>query len=77
MPWTFPRHGELGSAMDIQYGFLGLVVLALDIWAIVSILRSAAEPVVKLVWIVAILLLPVIGLILWLIAGPGSARARL
>jgi len=63
--------------MDIQYGFLGLLLLALDVWAIVSIARSAADPVAKIAWIVAILLLPLVGLIIWLIAGPGGARARL
>lgn len=63
--------------MDYPYGLVGLLILALDIWAIISILRSGADGIAKIVWIAAILLLPVIGLVLWIFAGPGGARARL
>jgi hypothetical protein len=65
------------TAMDMQYGFLGLIVLALDIWAIVSIARSHVDSATKLVWIFVIVLLPAIGLVLWLAIGPRGARIRL
>lgn len=51
-------------------GLLGLIILVLDIWAIVKIVQSGASTGGKVLWIVLILILPVIGLILWLLAGP-------
>lgn len=56
-------------------GLLGLIVLALDIWAIVSVVGSSAPTGAKVLWILLILLLPVLGLIIWLIAGPRPVRA--
>ncbi len=52
-------------------GFFGLVILVADIWAIVRIFQSTASTGAKVFWIVLILLLPVFGLILWLLFGPG------
>ena len=52
-------------------GFFGLLILIADIWAIVKIFQSTASTGAKVIWIVLILLLPVIGLILWLLFGPG------
>lgn len=54
-------------------GLLGLVILALDIWAILKIIGSSAGTGAKVLWIFLILILPVIGLIIWLIAGPRGA----
>ena len=51
-------------------GLLGLIILALDIWAIVNIVGSAASTGAKVLWILLVLILPVIGLIIWLFAGP-------
>jgi len=51
-------------------GFLGLVILIADIWAIVKTFESSSSTGTKVFWIVLILLLPVLGLIVWLIAGP-------
>jgi len=54
----------------IEYsGILGLIILILDIWTIVTILGSNDPPVRKVVWIVVVLILPVIGLILWFLLG--------
>lgn len=50
-------------------GLLGLVILVLDVWAIVRIMQSGADTGTKLLWVVVILLLPVLGLILWLLFG--------
>jgi hypothetical protein len=49
---------------------LGIIVFILDIWAIFNILQSKESGVTKLIWCLAILLLPVIGLIVWFFAGP-------
>lgn len=56
-------------------GILGLVIIALDIWAIVNIIGSGSSAVGKIVWILAILLLPVVGLIVWFLAGPRKNSA--
>ncbi|MGJ0492424.1 PLDc N-terminal domain-containing protein [Methylobacter sp.] len=57
--------------MDIEVGgFLGFIVLVLDIWAIISIVKSAASTGAKVLWVILILLLPIVGLIIWWFAGP-------
>jgi hypothetical protein len=58
-----------------SYGLVGLVILILDIWAIVNVLGAAIAPLPKLGWILLILFLPVVGLIIWLIAGPRGRGA--
>ncbi|HUN68395.1 MAG TPA: PLDc N-terminal domain-containing protein [Burkholderiales bacterium] len=57
--------------MNFGYsGLAGLLVLAGDIWAILNISQSAASNGKKLIWILAVLLLPLFGLILWYFIGP-------
>ena len=51
-------------------GILGLIILIANIWAIVNVFGSSATTGAKVLWILLILLLPVIGLIIWLIAWP-------
>ncbi len=53
-------------------GFGGFIVLALNIWAIVSIIGSGASTGAKVVWTLLVLVLPIVGFIIWLIAGPRS-----
>lgn len=61
--------------MNAQFsGFLGLIHLALVVWAAVSILGSRASNGAKVLWILLVLVFPVVGLIIWLIAGPRSQR---
>lgn len=55
-------------------GFFGLILLVADIWAIVNVLQSGASTGAKAVWIVLILVLPVLGLVAWLFAGPRGDR---
>ncbi|MBF9043067.1 hypothetical protein HKCCE4037_07000 [Rhodobacterales bacterium HKCCE4037] len=54
----------------MEYGILGLIVLIADIYAIVKTWTSTASTAAKLIWTLVILLLPVLGFIAWLIAGP-------
>ena len=62
----------MGSTFN---GLVGLIILALDIWAIINVLKSGAQTGMIIVWILLILLLPVLGLIIWAIAGPrGNVR---
>lgn len=51
-------------------GLLGLIILILDVYAIVKTVQSNAGTGTKVAWIVVILLLPVLGLLLWLFLGP-------
>jgi hypothetical protein len=46
---------------------LGLIILLLDIVAIVSVLRSSHTTMKKILWILAIIVLPVIGMALYFI----------
>ncbi|WPC03549.1 PLDc N-terminal domain-containing protein [Pseudomonas benzenivorans] len=56
-------------------GLLGLVILALDIWAIINVVKSGTDTGKKVLWVLLIVLLPVIGLIIWALAGPrGNVR---
>ena len=57
----------------MEYGLLGLIVLIADIYALVKTWQSAASTGAKLLWSLLILLLPVVGLIIWFIAGPKAA----
>ena len=62
--------------MDMHlYGIGGLVVMALDIWAIINIIQSGASNGTKVLWILLVVILPVAGLILWLLLGPRGSRA--
>lgn len=62
--------------MNFGYnGLLGLLVLAGDIWAILNIVQSSASNEKKLIWILAVALLPLLGLILWFFLGPRNGRS--
>lgn len=56
-------------------GIFSLLLLIADIWAIVNVVQSGASTASKVMWIVLILILPLLGLIIWLIAGPRGAKA--
>jgi len=55
-------------------GIVGLIILALNIFAILKIVQSGADTVMKVVWILAVLVFPVIGVIVWYFFGPGGAK---
>jgi succinate dehydrogenase/fumarate reductase cytochrome b subunit len=68
------NHGSITMGSTFN-GLVGLVILALDIWAIINVIKSGASGGAKVLWILLILLLPVLGLIIWAIAGPrGNVR---
>lgn len=51
-------------------GLLSLIWLIIIIWAIVKTASSNAGTGAKVLWILLLLLLPLLGLILWLLLGP-------
>lgn len=52
-----------------MYNLIGLVILILDIVAIVDVLKSSMDTTKKLLWILAIVLLPIIGMVLYFAIG--------
>ena len=58
---------------DIGIG--GIIILALDVWAILQIVGSSEEDLKKVIWIVVIIVLPLLGLIIWYFIGPKKADA--
>lgn len=58
-------------------GLGGLIILALDIWAIVSIIGSGTSTGKKVLWVLLVLILPLVGFLIWLLAGPRSSASRI
>ena len=61
--------------MNMGYSLWGVLVLIGDIWAIINILQSSVSNEKKLIWIIAVVLLPLLGLILWFFLGPRGGKA--
>lgn len=59
----------------MEYGLLGLLVLAANIYAIYNIVTSSASTGAKILWTIGIFVFPVIGFIVWLLAGPKGGSA--
>ena len=49
---------------------LGLIVITADIYAILQVIRSDADSMRKLIWVLMVALLPALGLIAWVFFGP-------
>jgi succinate dehydrogenase/fumarate reductase cytochrome b subunit len=56
-------------------GLVGVLILIGDIWAIINILQSSVSNEKKLIWTIAVVLLPLLGLILWFFLGPRGGKA--
>jgi hypothetical protein len=54
----------------MEYGIFGLLVLIADIYAIFKTWTSGASTLAKVIWTIVILVLPILGFIAWLVAGP-------
>ena len=54
----------------------GIIIFALDVWAIASVINTDAANRTKLIWIALIAILPVVGLIIWWFAGPKANYSR-
>ncbi len=53
-------------------GLFGLLVLAADLYALFSIVSSRETVGKKVVWTLLVLFLPVLGFVIWWLAGPRS-----
>ena len=61
--------------MFSTYSLFGLIVLVLDIIALVKLLQSGADGPTKILWALLIILLPILGMILYFVMGPGRNKA--
>lgn len=52
-------------------GIIGILILVADIYALIQIFGSSEEPLKKAIWAALVIVLPVLGLIIWFVAGPG------
>jgi len=58
--------------MRFEVGVFSVLVLIAQIWAAVNVLQSEAGTGAKVGWIALVLLVPVVGFVIWLLAGPRS-----
>ena len=59
--------------MRLQYpSFFGVLILFADIYAVLKIAQSGASDGRKVLWIGIVILLPVLGFVIWYLAGPKS-----
>jgi hypothetical protein len=58
--------------MQTEYFWIAaaVIVLLLDLWAVNSVMRSPKNPASKIGWLAIIFLLPLLGLVIWGVAGP-------
>jgi len=56
---------------------IGLIILITDIFAIMKIFKSSADTVKKVLWTLLVLILPLIGLIIWFLMGPGDKKLKI
>jgi hypothetical protein len=52
----------------------GILVIALDIWAILNVFRSGTSDGAKVGWLLGILIFPIVGFFAWLLAGPKDSK---
>jgi Phospholipase_D-nuclease N-terminal len=64
--------GYLMGILELS-GVFGLILLALDIWALLHIVQSSDSSGSKVIWVLLILFLPLLGFLLWLAFGPRKA----
>ncbi|WP_312391698.1 PLD nuclease N-terminal domain-containing protein [Pseudomonas sp.] len=53
---------------------VAVIVILVDLWAIVSVFRSDKSGGVKVAWFLGIVIFPVVGLVVWGIAGPRGIK---
>ncbi|NUT87182.1 PLDc_N domain-containing protein [Pseudomonas corrugata] len=53
---------------------VAVLLLLVDLWAIVSVFRSDKSTGTKVGWALLLVILPVLGLIIWGVAGPRGIK---
>ena len=57
-----------------DFGILGLIHLAVWVYAVIQIFGSSTKTEIKLLWIIIVAVLPLVGIIIWYFMGPGSPK---
>jgi hypothetical protein len=57
--------------IEIGGGIFSLLWLLIVIWAIIRTAQSATSTLAKVLWILILLFFPCLGVLLWLLLGPG------
>lgn len=57
-----------------DYGIVGILHIALVIYAALQIFGSSADTVKKIIWLIIVAVFPLIGLIVWFFMGPGTPK---
>ncbi|OLS59241.1 PLD nuclease N-terminal domain-containing protein [Pseudomonas putida] len=53
---------------------LAVIILLVDLWAIVSVFRSDKTDTTKIMWALILVVLPILGLVMWGVAGPRGIK---
>ena len=53
---------------------VAVIILLVDLWAIVSVFRSDKTVEIKAAWALGVIIFPVLGLIVWGVAGPRGIK---
>ncbi|WP_369991682.1 PLD nuclease N-terminal domain-containing protein [Pseudomonas xanthosomatis] len=53
---------------------IAAIILLVDLWAIVSVLRSDKSDATKVMWSLILVVLPIVGLAIWGVAGPRGIK---
>ncbi|MGI6877291.1 PLDc N-terminal domain-containing protein [Microbacterium sp. gxy059] len=64
------------SAYDMVASVAVVFVVALAIWALVSVIRSRLDAVATIAWTLLVLLVPVVGSLAWFAVSAGARAAR-
>ncbi len=54
---------------------VGVILLVLDLIALISVFKSSASGGAKLAWAIGIIIFPLVGLVVWFLAGPKGSAA--
>jgi len=65
---------EMNEAASYFSIAVAVIILLVDLWAIVSVFRSNKSVGVKAAWAIGLIVFPVLGLIVWGIAGPRGVK---
>ncbi|MEP2920517.1 PLDc N-terminal domain-containing protein [Sulfitobacter sp.] len=59
----------------MEWSILGLLVFIAGIYAIYHIVSSTAPTAQKVIWTIVVVVFPIIGFLVWLLAGPRKSSA--
>lgn len=53
---------------------VAVIILLVDLWVIISVFRSDKTVGIKAAWAIGLIIFPVLGLIVWGVAGPRGIK---